>query len=277
MDIYLKILFDEELLACVTFFFCRDAGLNKRYTMNQPQTGTMNYLVSEGVLHIHTNQVIDQEFGYICFEYYRQGKCLDIFDTLLLEEAQGREKVLDLCCGAGATVHALATSNPDIIYAIDNNPSSLSFLRNTLASIHDGFSGEVVVKAGDAHEIDLEDHLLDFVVCRAALQYLDVPAVLKEMFRVLNANGKLFLLVHGSGYIFDYIGSRKRFYHKKTMSFLAKGMKRGGSLSKVKFLKISALERKLRKAGFKNVRCIRSAGWDIFGRFPVYFGVVAEK
>ncbi|MDT3425324.1 SAM-dependent methyltransferase [Paenibacillus forsythiae] len=270
MDNYSRILLNEQLLSSAAYYFCKDAGLDKRYPIAEPQPAAVRTLQQEGILSGSANRVADREFGYACYEYYRQSIAPDEFDHLLLEGAEGRRRVLDLCCGPGSTVHALLTSDSErLVYAVDHNPFYLSLLRRTL-SLRYEHGANVVVQADDAHHVKLESRTLDFIVCRTSLQYLDVPAAIAEIYRLLQPGGKVFLVVHGPGYLPDYFFARKQF---AKMTQRSKGSRGASAL---KFLTFRSLKPKLEKAGFTSIQYKESSQWLFAGRLPIYFGVSAE-
>ncbi|MCQ6563817.1 class I SAM-dependent methyltransferase [Paenibacillus mendelii] len=271
MDNYSRILLNEQLLSCAAYYFCRDAGLGKRYAIDEPQLESIQYLRREGILNGTADQVVNRELGYACYEYYRQSVAPDEFDSLLLQEAEGREKVLDLCCGPGATVHALLRSDSErIVYAVDHNPFYLSLLRSTLPSRYEQ-GGQVVVQDGDAHHVELKDRTLDFIVCRTSLQYLHIPSAIAEMYRLLQHGGKVFLVVHGLGYLPDYFLARKQ------LGKITQRSRGAGGVSALKFLTFGSLKQKLENAGFTSIQYIESSPWMFAGWLPIYFGVSAER
>jgi len=271
MDKYSAILCDERLLSCAAYYFCRDAGLDKRYPMKEPQPELIERLVQTGVLEASGHSLTDARFGYACYEYYRQSYRPDAFDKLLLKEAEGKASILDLCCGSGATVLALLDSSADRkIYAVDRDPFALSLLRSVLAYRH-ADPEAAIVQAADAHAVGAADQSIDFIVCRAALQYLQVPAALKEMHRVLRHGGKVFVVVHGPGYMPDYLFVRRRLFA------MSGTMNVSGGAKGAKFLTFGSLRTMLAEAGFDSIHYVEEREWMFAGILPIYFGIVAEK
>jgi ubiquinone/menaquinone biosynthesis C-methylase UbiE len=264
----------------VAYFFCIENGICIT-GLQRPSIEEKNDLCLKGIIS-GDHKLLDKEFGYTCYEYYRQIYAPDYFDTLLMEESKDRKKMLDLCCGGGATINALLKSKLELIYGIDSNENQIRLLRSMLQKSK-SIDCEVIVKAADAHQLPLESHAVDFVVCRVALQYLNVECAIEEMNRVLSPQGKVFLLVHGSGYILDYFFSRKGIFRKKNIEyaihklFKSSHSNPGFYQSQARFLTIYNLKTKLMAAGFKEVKVYTSKKWLKFGLFPVYFAVVAKK
>ncbi|MBH5319514.1 class I SAM-dependent methyltransferase [Paenibacillus sp. GSMTC-2017] len=271
MDKHSRILLDEQLLSCVAYYFCEGAGLSKRYGIAEPNPEAVQLLQQEGILSSSSNEIVQPEFGYACYEYYRQTISPDEFDTLLLRNAEGKQRILDLCCGPGATVHALLRSDAErIVYAVDHNPFYLSLLCSTLSS-RNLFDGQVQIQANDAHHIELEDQSLDFIICRTALQYLHIPNTLAEMYRLLEHGGSVFLVVHGLGYLPDYFVTRKQLFKKTGSSKSRRGLR---ALDMVTF---SSLKKQLKKAGFHSIEYTESSQWLFAGILPIYFAVTAKR
>ncbi|WP_028612230.1 class I SAM-dependent methyltransferase [Paenibacillus harenae] len=278
-----EIVLHRRLLACVAYLFGEDYGVNMA-DLEGPDEEEKKLLQSKGIIS-EKDKLLDKEFGYACYEYYRQIYAPDRFDRLLIKEAENRRQILDLCCGGGATVWSLLRNEPELVYALDRNVKQLELLEALLRTLQDG-GGGVVVKAADAHQLPLGNDAVDFVVCRAALQYLDADRALEEMNRVLSPRGKVFLLVHGSGYPWHYLFKRKGIFMKKSAGYVLQkvlGFSRRGSRinpsypSQSRFLTKSGLTSSLLAAGFREVRVYTEPQWTVFGGLPVYFAVVAEK
>lgn len=273
-----QILLDKSLLSAAAFFFCRDAGLISRYGMTEPAQELVHLLAEAGVMSHQRS--IDRSFGYACYEYYRQQYAPDDLDRQLLAEAENRKQILDLCCGPGATIHALLRRDPAAtVYGLDHNDYYLSLLRRTLTALERN-SKQVIIQKSDAHRISLQNQTLDFIACRTALQYLDVAAVIKEMFRLLQPGGSLFLIVHGPGYLPDYWFTRKqwRVQGRRLLSLWGQqGSLPSHSAKGHRFLSFGPLKKKLEHAGFTDVRYTVSHQWLFAGHLPVYYGVSAVR
>lgn len=294
MSVKTEIILNRDLLAGAAYYFGRDNGLNSRNRnrdrdrnrnrnrdRNQPPEEVKAALISKGMLSSDL-KLMDKEFGYACYEHHRQMYEPDSFDLLLQKEASGRKKILDLCCGAGATVFSLLASKPEIIYGFDANANQIKLLEALLLE-QSNPSCAVVVKAADAHQIPLADASVDFVICRVALQYLNAEQALAEMYRVLSPGGKVFLLVHGSGYIGNYLFARKGAFSKKTLQFVRNKLLRPPTAdpafhrSQANFFRKKTLIKLLEAQGFQAIQLHTFADSMTLGLLPVYFAVTAER
>lgn len=281
MDTRVEILFNERLLRCVTAIYCQERGIKRPY-IPFPEEQDLEALKTKGVLTTN-NKLCDTRFGYTCYEYYRQTVAPDFFDKLLMKEARNREHILDLCCGGGATIHALLQHRPSVIYGVDTDKYQLELLHAITGELTD-VPTEVILKAADAHTIPLEQQSVDLAICRVALQYLNETMVLSEMHRVLRSGGKLFLVVHGTGYILDYLFTRKGVWSKQLLNFITQASSRYSGPNKVEHsrsrahvLTIRRITTILKGLGFGNVKVFTDKSLMRLGRFPVYFAVVAER
>jgi ubiquinone/menaquinone biosynthesis C-methylase UbiE len=97
-------------------------------------------------------------------------------------------RVLDLGCGSGAELAGTGATSSDEIVGID-----LAFDR--LKAAAGKFPDRKFVRArGEA--LPFRDQGFDLVVCQVALPYMNIPAALTEMNRVLVAGGTAYLSLH---------------------------------------------------------------------------------
>lgn len=282
MDRRSEIILNKSLLEGTAYFFCSEMGIT-RLKMVQPSVEIMNDLISKGII-ASDHKLLNQEFGYTCYEYYRQLYAPDYFDKLLIKEARTSRKILDLCCGGGATIFSLLENKPELIYGLDWNETQIELLEAMLRDSQ-AVESTVVAKVGDAHALSLASQSVDFVVCRVALQYLNVEQVLKEINHMLSPQGKVFLLVHGSGYMLDYLFTRKGVFRRANISFLLKKFLRSRRSdnkhrvhrTQANFLTMKGLKRKLADAGFREIEIHTHKELKSLGMFPVYFAVTAER
>lgn len=274
-----EIMSNRRLLDGVAYLFCREMGI-RRVKIQKPSTEEVNTLLMNGIVS-EDLKLVEKSFGYACYEYYRQLYDPDSFDHLLIAEAKNRKKMLDLCCGGGATVFSLLQNEPEIIYGIDSDAHQIGLLEALLHRSE--VSSKVITTVADAHHIPLASHSVDFVVCRVALQYLHVEQVLQEVFRVLSPRGRVFFLVHGSGYILDYLFARRAILNKKSLKFAIHKLFHLSSKAKefnraqANFLTAKDLKEKLAAAGFRDMKVHTHKEWIKMGVFPVYFAVTAEN
>ena len=102
--------------------------------------------------------------------------------------------VLDVGCGVGAWLPALAQTNQTVI-GIDADGESVAAARSRTAQLPN-----VEVRQMTAERLALESGGLDAVVCMTVLPYLQQPDAIKEMARVLRDRGKLVIGTVGAGY-----------------------------------------------------------------------------
>jgi SAM-dependent methyltransferase len=94
-----------------------------------------------------------------------------------------RRTVLDLACGRGAVTAELVQRCAGTVVALDCS-------RNVLAGQSAQFAGATVL-CGDAEQLPLGDGAFDLVFCQFAFLWLDVPAAVREVRRVLAPGGVL--------------------------------------------------------------------------------------
>jgi len=94
--------------------------------------------------------------------------------------------MLDVGCGAGATLTYLRRQNADIVLGLDYSPYALNFCRR----MHRGYIGQ-----GDMACLPLADNSLNLVTAMDVLYHQYIPdddAALREVYRVLKPGGCLF-------------------------------------------------------------------------------------
>jgi ubiquinone/menaquinone biosynthesis C-methylase UbiE len=282
VSIKTDIILNRRSLEVAAYVYSAEIGVS-RTNIQKPSAEEINDMIEQGIVSADLT-FLDKAFGYTCYEYYRQVYDPDSFDRLLLKEAENRKKIVDLCCGGGATIFSLRQNNPEMIFGFDSNENQIELLKslNRDRELKD-IQCKVIAKVADAHHLPIESGCVDFVVCRAALQYLNVEQALKEIYRVLVPQGKVFLLVHGSGYIFDYLFSRKGIFKTKYVEYFVHKLFHSSSSdnkfyrSQAHFLTTHHLETKLTDAGFRNIKLYTFKKWLKLGVFPVYFAVTAER
>ena len=133
----------------------------------------------------------------------RKGKFKVIEHLLNDLKLKGDEECLDVGCGRGALLIALAKRltggrvlGIDIWRASDQSANSPF---NTMQNIHrEGVDGRADVETADAREVPYDDDSFDLVVSCLALHNIPTPAgrrkALREMIRVLRPGGKIGLI-----------------------------------------------------------------------------------
>lgn len=118
----------------------------------------------------------------------------------------GAGEVLDVGCGAGAWLPALARRNRRVV-AFDPDERSVVVARARSKELP---NVQVMVMA--AEKLELESASFDAVACMSTLPYLAQPASVREMNRVLRDRGRLIVGTVGGGYYAKHIaqGARER-------------------------------------------------------------------
>lgn len=118
------------------------------------------------------------------------GRTKYILNKLGIQEGQ---RILDIGCGGGETIRALATMQSNTyIYGIDYSETSVKMTKEK--NRKDVQAGRVHVLAGEVSRLPFEDN--DFNVITAIQTHYywpDLKNDVKEIFRVLNTQGKLLI------------------------------------------------------------------------------------
>ncbi|MFF2908430.1 methyltransferase domain-containing protein [Paenibacillus sp. NPDC057934] len=137
---------------------------------------------------------VQQQFGKNAEKYVtstRHAKGEDL--TLLVSAAQATKEmtVLDIATGGGHVANALAPLVKQVT-AVD---LTQEMLNSAKAFIQGNGHGNVEFVKGDAEQLPFEDASFNIVTCRiAAHHFPNVPAFLREAYRVLKPGGKLQLI-----------------------------------------------------------------------------------
>ena len=108
----------------------------------------------------------------------------------LTHKNRSKIKILDLGCGIGAHTWYLAREGFRV-YGIDGSKTAIKFAKKRLAQ--EGLRAELMV--GDIVCLPYGDNFFDAVIDSAAIQHnhlQGIKKIIKEAYRVLKPNGKLF-------------------------------------------------------------------------------------
>ena len=109
-----------------------------------------------------------------------------IRETLRRIEAEPEDVVLDVGCGTGALLHAIARTFPGAcLTGVDLSTDMLAVARTKV-------DPKVTLRQGRAENLPFADEAFDVVVSSSVLHYLRAPdAALREMRRVLKPGGRV--------------------------------------------------------------------------------------
>ena len=116
---------------------------------------------------------------------------------ILVELAHPRpgERVVDIACGTGIVARIAATQlgPTGAVVGVDLNPGMLKVARSVAVAPS---SAPIQWHEGSADKLPLQDKSFDVAYCQLGLQFFaDRATALREMRRVLNADGRLALMV----------------------------------------------------------------------------------
>jgi ubiquinone/menaquinone biosynthesis C-methylase UbiE len=121
-----------------------------------------------------------------------------VWAPILVELAQPRpgERVVDVACGTGIVARIAATrvGPTGAVVGVDLNPGMLSVARSVVTDSRSG--GPLQWQEANADKLPFPDGSFDVVYCQLGLQFFaDRAVALREMHRVLGAEGRLALMV----------------------------------------------------------------------------------
>jgi ubiquinone/menaquinone biosynthesis C-methylase UbiE len=128
----------------------------------------------------------------------------DTLNTLLLEPDRGIQRVLDLGCGVGDTLGSLTGPNL-CAFGLD-----LSIPRLCRASRN---APEVGFVCGRGESIPFRDNAFDLVFSEVALPYMNIPAAVSEIARVIRPGGAIWLKLHRARFVQREMGTSFRKLH----------------------------------------------------------------
>lgn len=142
----------------------------------------------------HATESVRQQFGAVAAAYANSSVHASGPDlAALVEEAalSGKERVLDMGCGAGHTALALAPKAAAVV-AVDVTPEMVAL---TAQLAQERGLTNVEVRQADVAALPFEDGSFDLVTSRlSAHHYADPQQALSEAARVLKPGGKLLLI-----------------------------------------------------------------------------------
>jgi len=112
--------------------------------------------------------------------------------------------VLDVGCGGGQTLFALANRHPSLALGMDRDPLHLD-IAQSFALNFSLRNGSFAFQQADGNFLPLRDSSVDFLICRGALNYLYIRQALQEMARVLKPGGRIFIHALGLGFFMQRV------------------------------------------------------------------------
>ena len=136
--------------------------------------------------------------AYNIEEFRIQVESGKVFDLLNKLNIFSGSVVLDLGCGGGQTLFALADRNPSLALGMDFDLGHLE-IAQALSSSFPMKNGRFAFHQGDGNALPFRDESVDVLICRGVLHYLQITQALSEMARVLKPGGHIFIHALGLG------------------------------------------------------------------------------
>ena len=138
-------------------------------------------------------------------------------DTLNIN-ATGK-RALDVGCGPGNLLVALATDTPELLVGVDIDAVFLTSGRSRIRQLIDQSSADPVLLRASLPTLPFADETFDLVTCFLVMPHVpDDKGALTELARVLKPGGTLAISGHGFGFPLRYL---KRFQLKPLQMYLA--------------------------------------------------------
>ncbi len=97
-------------------------------------------------------------------------------------------RILDVGCGAGQTLLANGSLHAGTVVGVDTDADALRLGKR--------LTGNIGFVSARGEQLPFPDASFDLVVCRVALPYMHIATAVREMSRVLDTDGELWVTVH---------------------------------------------------------------------------------
>jgi len=115
----------------------------------------------------------------------------------------GSHRILDVGCGAGATLSVCKGDDEPFLCGVDVDHNSLELGRELFPAAH------YIQTQGES--LPFPSGQFDFIIARVSLPYMDVPRALSEIARVLRHGGGVWLVLHPFSLVaHELLGSIRR-------------------------------------------------------------------
>jgi ubiquinone/menaquinone biosynthesis C-methylase UbiE len=167
----------------------------------------------------------------------------ELFDLVAREADLAGQRVLDVGCGTGRLVAALAPKSS--VWGIDSSGEMLAVARNRVP-------GNVKLKLARAEDPPFKDSWFDRLVYWLVVHLLDRQAAFVAARRLLAPRGRACVVTFDSEYFSDF--------------WLNRCFPRFEAIDRARFPTAAELDRELRAAGFSEVRLVRHRQHDRLDR-----------
>ena len=164
----------------------------KSYVINHFNNVSLNQKTES---YSNNDQYLDAPYNYIKRKYFKYLK---------------GKKVLDCCCGTGATSILIASKGADII-GTDISTESINYAKKKAKKLK-----KCKFFVMDTHKMNFKDETFDVIYCYKSLLYLNLKVAFGELNRVLKPNGRIIIIENlSNNLIFKYYREIKHYFKSK--------------------------------------------------------------